>query len=204
MKLTLRQVFFIVLFLSLFLITLRPIADPDFWWHLRTGQYIAQTEAIPHTDPFSYTKVGQPWITHEWLSEIIIYAIFRLGGYGLLIFIFSLIITGAFLLTYLRCPAESRPYVAGFVLLLGAISTAPTWGVRPQMLSLLLASLFLFLLDRYHRGGKLSYLIPLPIIMLAWVKSACRLFPGSCSHWCLYSRWGDRFARGCSFQTRTG
>jgi hypothetical protein len=158
--------------------TLRPIADPDFWWHLRTGQYIVQMVAIPHADPFSYTKVGQPWITHEWLSEIIIYAIFRLGGYGLLIFVFSLIITGAFLLTYLRSPAESRPYVAGFVLLLGAISTAPTWGVRPQMLSLLLASLFLFLLDRYRRGGNLNYLIPLPIIMLAWVNLHAGYFLG--------------------------
>ena len=71
------------------------------------------------------------------------YGLFRLGGYGLLIFIFSIIITGAFLLAYLRSPAETRPYVAGFVLLLGAVSTAPTWGVRPQMISLLLTSLFL-------------------------------------------------------------
>jgi hypothetical protein len=178
MKLTLRQVFFIVLVLSLFLITLRPIADPDFWWHLRTGQFIVQTQAIPHTDPFSYTKLGQPWVTHEWLSEIIIYAIFQLGGFGLLIFIFSLVITGAFLLTYLRSPAEARPYVAGFVLLLGAVSTAPTWGVRPQMLSLLLASLFLFLLDRYRRNGRLKYLIPLPFLMLAWVNMHAGYFLG--------------------------
>ena len=78
MKLTIRKVFFIVLILGLFLMTLRPIADPDFWWHLRTGQLILQTHAIPHTDPFSYTMVGKPWITHEWLSEIIIYVLFRL------------------------------------------------------------------------------------------------------------------------------
>jgi hypothetical protein len=178
MKLTLRQVFFITLVVSLFLITLRPIADPDFWWHLRTGQFIVQAQTIPHTDPFSDTKVGQPWLTHEWLSEVMIYAIFRLGGYGLLILIFSVIITGAFLLTYLRSPAESRPYVAGFVLLLGAVSTAPTWGVRPQMLSLLLASLFLFLLDRFQRSGKLKFLIPLPLLMLAWVNMHAGYFLG--------------------------
>ena len=106
MKLTIRQVFFIVLFLCLFLMTLRPIADPDFWWHLRTGQFILQTHAIPHIDPFSYTKAGQPWITHEWLSELLIYALFRLGSYGLLIFTFSIIITAAFLLTYLRSPVS--------------------------------------------------------------------------------------------------
>ena len=178
MKLTIRQVFFIVLILCLFFMILRPIADPDFWWHLRTGQLIVQTHTIPHIDPFSYTKFGEPWITHEWLSEILIYALFRLGSYGLLIFIFSIIITGAFLLTYLRSPAETRPYVAGFVLLLGAVSTAPTWGVRPQMLSLLLASLFLFLLDRYRQVGKLKFLIPLPLIMLIWVNLHAGYFLG--------------------------
>jgi len=178
MKLTMRQVFFIVLILCLFLMTLRPIADPDFWWHLRTGQFIVQTHIIPHTDPFSYTKAGMPWITHEWLSEILIYALYRLGSYGSLIFIFSIIITGAFLLTYLRIPAETRPYVAGFVLLLGAVSTAPTWGVRPQMLSLFLASLFLLLLDHYQRDGKINFLIPLPLVMLLWVNMHAGYFLG--------------------------
>jgi len=178
MKLTIRKVFFIVLILGLFLMTLRPIADPDFWWHLRTGQLILQTHAIPHTDPFSYTMVGKPWITHEWLSEIIIYVLFRLGGYGLLIFTFSIFITAAFLLTYLRSAPRIRPYVAGFVLLLGAVATAPTWGVRPQMISLLLASLFLFLLDRYIKKGNLYFLVPLPFIMLAWVNLHAGYFLG--------------------------
>ena len=178
MKLTIRQAFFIILILCLFIMTLRPIADPDFWWHLRTGQLIAQTHAIPHSDPFSYTKAGQPWIAHEWLSELFLYALYSLGNFGLLIFAFSFIITAAFLLTYLRCPAETRPYVAGFVLLLGALSTAPTWGVRPQMISLLLTSLFLFILERYRLGGNLKLLIPLPLIMLVWVNLHAGYFLG--------------------------
>ena len=178
MKLTIRQVFFIVLLLCLFLMTLRPIVDPDFWWHLRTGQFIAQTHSIPHTDPFSFTKAGQPWLTHEWLSELILYGLFRLGSFALLIFTFSIIITVAFLLTYLRSPAGTRPYVAGFMLLLGAVATAPTWGVRPQMISLLFASLFLLLLDHYRSAGKLKFLIPLPVIMLVWVNLHAGYFLG--------------------------
>jgi hypothetical protein len=178
MKLTIRRVFFIVLILGLFLMTLRPIADPDFWWHLRTGQLILQTHAIPHSDPFSYTMVGKPWITHEWLSEILMYALFRLGGYGLLIFTFSIFITAAFFLAYLRSSAGTRPYVAGFVLLLGAVSTAPTWGVRPQMISFFLASLFLFLLDRFKNKGNLYFLAPLPLIMLFWVNLHAGYFLG--------------------------
>ncbi len=178
MRLTIRQVFFILLFLGLFLMTLYPVADPDFWWHLRTGQLIVQTHAIPRADPFSFTNTGKPWIAHEWLSEILMYGLYRLGSYGLLIFVFSLIITGAFLLAYLRSPRESRPYIAGFTLLLGAIATAPTWGVRPQMISLFITSLFLYLLDRYRTEGKLKFIIPLPLITLVWVNLHAGYFLG--------------------------
>jgi len=170
MKITLRQIYFIVLFLGLLIMTLRPISDPDFWWHLRTGELIVQTHTIPHVDPFSFSKAGERWITHEWLSEVLIFSLFRLGGYGLVILTFSLIITGAYFLVYIRCISQIRPYVAGFVLLLGAISTAPTWGVRPQMISLFLFSLFLLLLERYRQNGKVRVLFPLPLIMLIWVN----------------------------------
>ena len=178
MRLTLRQIFFIILFLGLFLMTLRPIADPDFWWHLRTGQLMVETHTIPHADPFSYTNVGKPWIAHEWLSELFMYGLYQLGSYGLLIFVFSMIITESFVLAYLRCPLEARPYVAGFSLLLGAIATAPTWGVRPQMISLLLTSLFLYLLDRYQKEGKLKFILPLPLITLIWVNLHAGYFLG--------------------------
>jgi hypothetical protein len=170
MRLTLRQLFFVILFLGLFLMTIGPIIDPDFWWHLRTGQLISQTHSIPRVDPFSFTYNGQPWVTQEWLSELILYELFLIGGYSLLIFIFSMFITSAFLLAYLRSPKESRPYVTGFTLLLGSIATVPLWGVRPQMISLFLFSLFLFLLDQYRKEGDIKFIIPLPLILLLWVN----------------------------------
>lgn len=168
MRITVRQLFVVILFLALFSMAMRPIADPDFWWHLRTGQWIVETHAIPHADPFSFTNPGKTWIAHEWLSEILIYGIYRIGGYGLLILTFAGIITAAFLLVYLR--SDERPYIAGFALLLGAIATAPTWGVRPQMISLLLSASFLYLLDRYIKLRKTKYLIPLPCLTLLWVN----------------------------------
>jgi len=168
MRITVRQLFVAILFLALFSMAMRPIADPDFWWHLRAGQWMVETHAIPHADPFSFTNQGKTWIAHEWLSEIFIYGIYRIGGFGLLILIFAAIITTTFLLVYLR--SAERPYIAGFALLLGALATAPTWGVRPQMISFLLLALFLVLLDRYTESRKKKYLIPIPILMLVWVN----------------------------------
>ncbi len=170
MRLAIRQLFLVLLFLGLLILTTRPIADPDFWWHLQTGEWMAANHSIPHTDPFSFTLAGKTWVAHEWLSELFIYMLFRLGSYALLIITFASIITAAFFLTYLRCPTESRPYVAGFVLLLGAVSTGPTWGVRPQMISLLLTALFLYLLDRYRKTSRLRYILVLPAVSLVWVN----------------------------------
>lgn len=168
MRLTTSKLFAILLFLGLFAMTLRPAADPDFWWHLRTGQLIAEAGAVPRADPFSFTKAGAPWIAHEWLTELLLFGLYRTGGYGLLIFVFSLIITAAFLLVYLRSPA--RPYATGFVVLLAALASAPIWGVRPQMVSLLFTAVFLFLLDIFQEKSRWQALLPLPLLTALWVN----------------------------------
>ena len=170
MKISIRNLFLIILFSSIFYLTLRPIIDPDFWWHLRTGQIMEQTKAILRTDPFSWTARGNPWITHEWLSELFINQIYKVGSYQLLTLSFSLFITVSLFFSYLRCPTESKPYIAGFSLLLGALASGPLWGVRPQMITLLFTSIFLYLLDRYRKNGQLGTLIPIPLIMLFWVN----------------------------------
>ncbi len=166
-----RPLVFLVMAVIFILATARPFIDPDFWWHLKTGQYIVETRSIPHTDIFSASRFGSEWVTHEWLSEVFIYGVFRTLGYGVLIVVFSLIITAAFWIAYQRCrQLAGHPYVAGFALLLGAVATMPAWGVRPQMFSLLLASIFISLLDRYSRREEMSstwWLVPL---MILWVN----------------------------------
>jgi hypothetical protein len=65
--------------------------DPDLWWHLKIGQIIWNTHSIPNADTFSFTAAGHPWIAHEWLSETMIYATYRAGGYlGLMILLCAL------------------------------------------------------------------------------------------------------------------
>ncbi len=149
--------------------TARAVDDPDFWWHLRTGEYIVQTHSIPHQDIYSFTNPGKPWIAHEWLSEVMFYGMYRGLGWGGLIVLFGVVIGGAFALTYFR--SEGRPYIAGLAVLLAAVATYPTWGVRPQMLSLLLTSIFLFvLLGKTEEGISLRRIWWLPVVMLLWAN----------------------------------
>ena len=171
MKINGRTLFFFIVFIIILLLTLSPINDPDFWWHLRTGQWVAENHTIPHTDPFSYTANGEEWVAHEWLSDLFIYSIYRLGGFDLLMLAFSLIIFGTFLFIFFSCEPKSRTFAAGLVLLLGAAASLPLWGIRPQMISMLFTSLLIFQLERYQQKRKKGYLIPIPILMLVWVNS---------------------------------
>lgn len=160
------QVFVAVVFLGLFAMAARNVIDPDVWWHLKTGQYIVEHKNIPHSDPFSYTRAGQPWVAHEWLSEVLLYGIERAGGFGALIVAFSAVICAAFFLLYLRCGSDR--YVAGLAALWAACATIPVWGVRPQVLSLLLTSLWLLILERSEDRPKLLWWTP--PLMLLWVN----------------------------------
>jgi hypothetical protein len=55
--------------------------DPDYWWHARTGQLISETGHLPTTDIYSFASADRPWVTHEWLTELLLYQIEHRAGY---------------------------------------------------------------------------------------------------------------------------
>jgi hypothetical protein len=152
--------------LGLFAMAARNVTDPDVWWHLRTGQLITQTRAFVHTDPFSFTRHGEPWVNHEWLSDVLLYGLYRAVGWGGLIVVFGAITSLTLMLVFVRCPG--KPYFAALALTLGAYAAAPGWGVRPHTISLLLASIFLLVLDRSEENTRLIWwTVPLTLL---WVN----------------------------------
>ena len=161
-----RTLFLTIIFLGLFGMALRNMLDPDVWWHLKTGEYIAAHKSVPHTDPFSYTCAGQPWVAHEWLTELFMYGFYRAAGWGSLSIVFALILCGSFLLLYLRCAGNF--YLSGAITVWGAWATTPVWGVRPQVLSLLLTTLWLLVLERSERNRAILWW-SLPLTLL-WVN----------------------------------
>ena len=144
----------------------RNVTDPDVWWHLRTGQLILETHHIPRTDPYSFTKFNTPWTDHEWLTQVIIYATYHVTGWAGLMVEFAFVTALTYGLVFLRSPG--RPFIAGAITTWGAVASIPSWGVRPQTLTLLLASLFLFLLDRSFKRPEVLWWLPL--LMLFWVN----------------------------------
>jgi hypothetical protein len=54
----------------------RPFSDTDFFWHLKTGEWIWQHQALPTADPFAYPTPAtldarqRFTLTSYWLSQI--------------------------------------------------------------------------------------------------------------------------------------
>ena len=164
----LRRIFAIYIFAFALFFASRPIRDADFWFHLKTGEYISQTGLVPRTDTFSFTNFGAPWIAHGWLSGLIFYVVYSTLGFRALIFIFALLTAIAFWIAFKR--SSSHPFIAGFATLLGVWTVMPTIGVRPRVFTLLLSSVYLLVLSRYARRGggrEIWWLVPL---MILWVN----------------------------------
>lgn len=168
MNTTLKRTFEVYVFVFAFLLASRPLSDGDFWWHLKTGEYIVKTLAIPRIDFYSFTVPGKQWVAHEWLSEVIFYLIYSRAGFNTLIFIFTVVTVLAFWVVFRR--SQAHPYVKGFAVLLSVWSILPTIGVRPRAFTLLFAGIYLALLHGFVREREskpIWWLVPL---MIVWVN----------------------------------
>lgn len=158
----------LVLGAILFAITVgKGVRDPDYFWHVVAGRYMAQTGGVPSTDPFSFTWNGQPWTPHEWLTELLIhFLVSAVGEVGALV-VFALI-PGVTLLILAVMLARMgvRTIAQAPVLALAALVIAPYATLRPQVLSWLLLAVTLTILASVTAGSRrrLVWLLPLFIV----------------------------------------
>lgn len=131
--------------------------DPDFGWHLQSGRYIL-AHWIPRTDIYTYTAPNFAWINHEWLNDVIVAGLFRIGNYILVAGFFAAIWTLGLLL------ASRKKYLIPAVL--AAVSLAPFLGIRPIAWGVLMFTILERILNAKNR--KLVWL--LPVLMLVWAN----------------------------------
>lgn len=163
-----RRLFVVLFAIALFTIAVRETLDPDMWWHLRTGEYILQ-HGIPYQDVFSFTVPDHAWTTHEWLSQVFMWAVYQLGGFPGLIITFAFLTALAYWLVYLVC--AGRPFLAAFIVMLAAVTSAIVWGARPQIFNILFTAVFIYLVERYRKGDlQQSWLWLLPVCTIFWAN----------------------------------
>lgn len=111
-----------------------PVRDLDTWWHLATGRLILSA-GIPRTDPFSFVLAGAPWITFEWLAQLVFWAAYASGGAAALVLLKAMVAAAAYVLAW----RSAREHPAWSALLCGlAAAAARPWFVeRPFIFDLL-------------------------------------------------------------------
>jgi hypothetical protein len=146
------------------------IRDPDFWWHLRSGQIILDNHALITTDPYTYTATGHRWTMHEWLTEVMFAGLNHIGGLAVIVVVLSVTTWLGLLFILLRALLRKPGYVAaGMGIILATIAGYPVWGPRAQMITFALTCLLLFAVERYiARGGRAVWLL-VPLF-LVWAN----------------------------------
>jgi len=159
------------LFVVLAVMTVRGrFNDPDLWWHLKTGQVIAQTHRIPEADTFSYTTGHHHTVPHEWLAQLIIYSAYAAHGYTGLMLWECLMAAAILLAGFYLCTLYSGDLRIAFLGTLsiwafGTVGYAP----RPQLVGYLLLTCELILLHLGRRRNP-RWLLGLPPVFAMWVN----------------------------------
>ncbi len=163
-QLTIERAAAIILFALLFALAARIPVDTDTWWHIRSGEYTL-AQGMIYTDPFSLTRAGEPWVNHSWGAQLILAAVWRVGGnLGLAVYVAALATAGMALVYGL---SPGNVYLRAFTTVLGAAAAAVFWSARPQMLSFVLSAGVLYILCSFRRRHA-DHLWWLPVIMGIW------------------------------------
>lgn len=167
---------------------MRPIADPDFFWHLKTGQWIVEHMALPGIDPFSLSPPAVDnlqasfTLTSYWFSQVTFATLYSLGGWWGIVFLRVVLVGVMAVLFAARC--DLRQPVKVSLLLLVAVQILIYPLERPQFFSFLFFSALLVLLDRYREQGesdnKMTGLFAALVaaLMLAWSNMHGGFFVG--------------------------
>jgi hypothetical protein len=110
--------------------------DPDTYWHLAAGEWMIAHGRVLHRDVFSFTHAGQPWQTHEWLSEVIMGLAFRAGAWSGLLILYAASVAAAAALLANRLSRSLNGLTLLVVLVLAFACVAPSLLLRPHVLVL--------------------------------------------------------------------
>jgi hypothetical protein len=169
-------------------LSVRLLGDAGIGWHIRTGQMILATHAIPRVDPFSITT-GQPWFAWEWLYDVIVGWLDSEAALNGVVLFTALIIALVFASTFrLLLRRGANVFVALVLVLLAASASMIHFLTRPHVVSWLFTLVWFWILDSWEtdswdpaapsnpdssahpktRRGLPLWLLPL--LMLVWVN----------------------------------
>ena len=153
------------------IVVMRPVDDPDLWWHLRTGQWIVAHGTVPVTDPFSSFGHDKPWIAYSWLFEVITYGLYqRLGLPGILLFRVALVFAVAVAIHRFVARREPRFIVATGLVGLALLPIGYLMSERPWLFTVLFFTMTMDTVLDLRAGRSRRAIWLLPLVYAFWAN----------------------------------
>lgn len=146
----------------------------DYYWHVKAGEYIVNNLKIPYYDIFSWYGISNNlyWMSHEWLSEVVIYGYkFLFSDFGPLIYNISIYLI--LILTLFKCNEKNleKNKIFTFIwALTGILIFSRVMLPRPHMISYILLAFTIYLLYDNFNNENSKKIYFLPLISMLWAN----------------------------------
>jgi hypothetical protein len=148
-------------------------SDGSTGWHLVVGRWVLQHGDVPRADFLSYTAAGMPWVAFEWLAEVVLATLERLGGLALVAVGCASAIAALFLLLHREMQARGcRGGVAFALAAIGAVASSVHWLARPHLFTFFAVYAISCILDAHWRSrlGARGLVCASTALMLVWAN----------------------------------
>lgn len=145
------------------------LLDGDTYWHLAAGDWMIDQRRVLTTDVFSHTYAGRPWLSHEWLAEIVMAASLRVGGWSGLLILSGLAAAATVGVMAARLRPMLSPVSLLTTLVLAMALMAPSLLARPHLLALPMLAVWMVGLLR-ARDAERAPGLWMAALMLLWAN----------------------------------
>ncbi len=160
-------------YLFVFIGSLWPPIDADLGWHLKYGEYFYTHLTPLRENIYSTMMPNYRWPNSSWVTDIISFTLFKIGGFlglsiggAIVVTLTFLFIAKAFRLSFLK-QAIFFPIILFLELPVNNVS------LRGQQISLLFLAILLYLLNTFDKSffsKKIKRVYLIPILFIIWAN----------------------------------
>jgi hypothetical protein len=161
----------LLLAVSVFLMALTPLQDPDSWMHLSLGRIIWETKGLPESEPFVYPSAESDFFYTSWLFAALLYLLHAAMGPAGPVLLKAVVLAGTFFILFRDAVHDGgSPPLAAIIFTIVIFVTQSRFVIRPEMFFLLFLSFSVFSLNAYRFENR-RYIYALPAVLLLWANS---------------------------------
>ena len=112
------------------------LSDADTYWQIAVGQWILDQGALPRADVYSFSKLGEAWISSSWLAQIVYAVSYNLAGWAGPVVVAAGSIAATFGLLARILERRIPSTYAALVVLTATVLSMPHFLARPHVLAM--------------------------------------------------------------------